>query len=200
MFFFKTNFLKHCFREIFSKKPKRNNFFCVLKNFFANGVVGLVLLPARKPCRGPPESPSRAGIGSRAGGGRLRRGLQAPGARERRRGGAGRHRQGRGGEPRAPVHEGHAGRAAVRVQQHGGADPQLPRRGVRDEERVGLRGAPERHQGVQQLAHDPAGVHRRRVRWRVRHPEADALRRGAGKGAQARRAVTSRRSRSSSTV
>ena len=34
------------------------------------------------------------------------------------------------------------------------------------------------------MAHDPPGVHRRRVRGRVRHPEADALRRRAGEAAE----------------
>jgi hypothetical protein len=67
------------------------------------------------------------------------------------------------------VHEGDQGLPAVRVLPHRRADPPLARRALRDARRAHERGAPAGAQGLLQLAHLPAALHRRRVLWRMRH-------------------------------
>jgi hypothetical protein len=78
---------------------------------------------------------------------------------------------GQGGElaQGGAVHEGDQGLPAVRILPHRRADPPLTGRALRDTRRARQRGAPAGTQGVFQLAHLPAALHRRRVLWRMRH-------------------------------
>ena len=132
----------------------------------ACGVLAPRFAPARRLARRPSGAPA---VHARR--------LQAEGAlvRCRRRGGerARADREGRRGEQGGGLHEGRARPAAVRLLEHGGADPQ-----GRGHELQGLQRArrprPARgHQVVLELADDPAGVHRRRVHRRLRHDDGD---------------------------
>jgi len=57
----------------------------------------------------------------------------------------------------------------VRILPHRRADPAIARRSLRDALRARQRGPPPGAQGVLQLAHLPAALHRRRVLRRMRH-------------------------------
>lgn len=77
--------------------------------------------------------------------------------------------QGGGVAQGGAVHEGDQGLPAVRILPHGGADTPVAGRALRDARRARQRGAPPGAQGVLQLAHLPAALHRRRVLRRMRH-------------------------------
>ena len=115
-------------------------------------------LAAPDPCSGPAPR-SRAGRAGAAAGARPVGAV--PGGAEP--GDAGDAGQGRGVQQGGAVHEGHQGLPAVRLLPHRRADPALARRALRHARRARQRGAPAGAQGVLQLAHLPAALHRRRV-------------------------------------
>src|SRR5262249_40752270 len=101
------------------------------------------------------------------------------------------HRRDRRLRPRRALHEGDATRAAVRLFGHRRADPRHAGPRVHDGERARRPAHPRGHQGVLELAHDPAALRRRRVRRRLRHRARDVLVGRAAQGARGLRGALS---------
>ena len=70
---------------------------------------------------------------------------------------------------RGAVHEGHAHVPAMRLLRRRGSGAVADGREVQGRQRPGRHGNPRRHQGLHQLADDPAALRQRRIRRRLRH-------------------------------
>ena len=104
------------------------------------------------------------------------------------------HRRPRQEQPRRALHEGHRAVPDVRLLRPRRADPQgLRRRRPDDRQRARGRGRAPGHQGLRQLADDPAAVRQRRVRRRLGHHDGDVPGRRAAAGAGRRRPEPVRR-------
>mmetsp|Transcript_3893 Transcript_3893/g.12781 ORF Transcript_3893/g.12781 Transcript_3893/m.12781 type:complete len:375 (+) Transcript_3893:962-2086(+) len=117
------------------------------------------------------------GVGAQRRARRRRAAIVAAPRRRRRRAAAGRHDEthpvhGRRQHGHA-LHEGHEDLPPVRLQQHGGPDPQRHRPGLRDLRLPLGRERAVDDQGVLGLADDPPALRRRRVRRRLRHHARD---------------------------